>query len=212
MPIWETDGRQETKVHWQLYSNKLVGTPFMQTIFIIVPGYGNSDEQHWQTYFQRQLPNSCRIAPKSWDKPICEDWIEAIQKEVDCHKASKVMLISHSLGGIAIAHWVSKYPMAITGAFIVAPPNLEDPYKDLGLESFTPIPRQPFPFPSLLIGSTNDPWATPEKTNEFAQYWGSHLQFIGDAGHINSTSGFGHWKDGFARLQEFMLQLGIRPE
>jgi uncharacterized protein len=179
----------------------------MNTTYLIVPGYGNSNEGHWQTYFQQQLKNAHRIMQQSWDKPNCSDWVNNIHQSVMQHQPNEVVLISHSLGGIAIAHWVKAFNVKIKGAFIVAPPDLENPYMNLGLESFTPIPQNPFPFTSKVIGSTNDYWATVVRTKLFAKNWGSDALFIADAGHINTASGFGPWDAGLQLFREFTARL-----
>ena len=172
----------------------------MDTTYLILPGYGNSDENHWQTYFEKQLPNSFRIQQKSWGKPICDDWVNTIEENINKFNPASVVLVSHSLGGIAIAHWANRFSTKIKGAFIVAPPDLENSYLDLSLESFNPIPLHKFTFPSTVIGSTNDHWATVQRTKTFADHWGSELMYIGDAGHINTTSGYGPWEEGLELL------------
>ncbi len=115
-----------------------------------------------------------------------------------------VVLISHSMGGIAIAHWAVKFGTQIKAAMIVAPPDLDNPWQDLGLASFTPIPTQKLPFPSVIVGSNNDHWATQQRTKTFAQQWGSTLHFIGNAGHINAASGFGQWHAGLVILKNLI--------
>jgi len=173
----------------------------MNTTYLIVPGFGNSDENHWQTHFQKKLTNSSRIEQKSWDKPLCADWVVAINNSVNRFNAEPVVLVSHSLGGIAIAHWASRFRKKIKGAFIVAPPDIENPYLDLSLETFAPIPLLKFPFPSIVVGSTNDNWASEQRTQTFANNWGSKLVFIGAAGHINTNSGYGEWAEGLDLLK-----------
>lgn len=178
------------------------------TKYLFIPGYGNSDKDHWQTSFEKHLPNSLRIEQKSWDHPVCEDWVKAIQDTMQKYDADSIVLVSHSMGGIAIAHWAARYKTKIKGAFIVAPPDLENPYTDLGLNSFTPIPVIKFPFPSMVIASSNDNWATVQRTQTFANHWGSKLIIIGDAGHINSSAGYGEWKEGLKLLKEFAGEVG----
>ena len=51
------------------------------------------------------------------------------------------------------------------------------------------------------MASTNDHWATKERTSLFAQNWGSKLLFIGDAGHINTASGHTNWDEGLEILR-----------
>ena len=180
-----------------------------KTTYLFIPGYGNSDENHWQTYFEKQLTNAFRIDQKSWDQPLCEDWINEINNTVQQFDLETVILISHSLGGLAITHWASRFNTKVKGAFIVAPPDLENPYLDLSLESFTPIPKLKLPFPSIVIGSTNDPWVTPERIQTFSENWGSKLIMIGEAGHINTTSGYGNWDTGLSILKNFVDEISI---
>jgi uncharacterized protein len=174
-----------------------------ETNYLFIPGYGNSDKDHWQTHFENQLTNCHRIEQKSWENPLCEDWVNTINNTVIRYDADSIVLVSHSMGGIAIAHWASRFNTKIKGAFIVAPPDLENPYLDLNLESFTPIPTLKLPFPSIVIGSSNDNWATLKRTKTFADNWGSKLIVIGDAGHINTTSGYGKWENGLNLLKQF---------
>ena len=169
--------------------------------YFIVPGYGNSGPDHWQTYFENALPRCIRINQASWDRPIMEDWVTNINKSITATDPKTVILISHSMGGIAIAHWAFQYNIKIKGAMIVAPPDLENPFQDLTIENFTPIPTTKLPFPSVIVASTNDHWATRERTSLFAQNWGSKLLFIGDAGHINTASSHTNWDEGLEILR-----------
>lgn len=170
------------------------------TNYLIVPGYGNSGPEHWQTHFENTLPNCTRINQKSWDKPVMNDWVKNIDDAVRQFDPETVVLISHSMGGIAIAHWAEKYQLKIKGAMIVAPPDLENPYLDLEIKNFTPIPTSKLPFPAIIVASTNDHWASTERTIEFAENWGCKLYLIGDAGHINSDSGHSTWTEGLELL------------
>jgi hypothetical protein len=68
------------------------------------------------------------------------------------------------------------------------------------MESFAPIPREPLPFPSLLVASRNDPYARFETSSRIAAMWGSQLIDAGAIGHINSDSGIGEWTDGVRLL------------
>ena len=151
--------------------------------YITLPGYGNSDEKHWQTYFESKLPNSSRIQQESWEKPECSSWVNNIDEHVKNGDIKNSIVITHSMGGIALAHWAVKFHRKIKGALIVAPPDLENPYKDYKLESFTPIPLQRLPFPSILVCSSNDHWASVERSAFFAEAWGSKLVTLKNAGH-----------------------------
>lgn len=172
------------------------------TKFYTIPGYGNSDSEHWQTYFETRLENCQRIVQDNWTTPILGDWIERIDETLNNEKLSDVILITHSLGGITLAHWVKKYKKTIKGALIVAPPDVDYPYEDLGLETFTPIPQTAFTFASVLVCSSNDNWMSLERAKHFANAWGSKLIILKNAGHINDDSGYKNWDEGLGILQK----------
>jgi predicted alpha/beta hydrolase family esterase len=67
------------------------------TNYLIVPGLGNSDLEHWQTYFQNSALNFSRIEQSDWDIPNCEDCIQNIDATVTSYELSSVVLIGHSL-------------------------------------------------------------------------------------------------------------------
>jgi hypothetical protein len=64
------------------------------------------------------------------------------------------------------------------------------------------MPLDRLPFPSIVVASTDDPYVTLERAQQFADGWGSRLVTVADAGHINGQSGLGDWPAGFALLQE----------
>ena len=81
---------------------------------------------------------------------------------------------------------------------------------DLGakaVRAFAPMPRDPLPFPSLLIASRTDPYCTYDRADDFAHSWGSLTVDAGESGHINVASGHGPWPEGLMRLAGFMKGL-----
>ncbi len=175
----------------------------MSTHYLIVPGYGNSGENHWQTHFEHQLPGAKRVEQKNWEQPICADWVDAIDTAVRACPSNDVVLIGHSLGCIAIAHWAQQHAVVIRGALLVAPADLENPHEELPIQGFIPIPLLSLPFPSIVVASNNDPWASLERSRFFSEKWGSRLIFLENAGHINADAGFGEWKEGLQLLSRF---------
>ena len=79
-----------------------------------------------------------------------------------------------------------EYLIANKGTVLICHHQLKD-YK---LESFTPIPLQRLPFPSILVCSSNDHWASVEISAFFAKAWGSKLVTLKNAGHINPDTGY----------------------
>ena len=64
------------------------------------------------------------------------------------------------------------------------------------------MPLARLPFPSKVVFSQNDEWATPARARQFAEAWGSELIDLGNAGHINAASGYSAWPAGLALLAE----------
>lgn len=172
------------------------------TNYLIVPGLGNSGPEHWQTFFENSGENFTRILQQDWEAPDCEDWISTIDRAVSEFNPSSVVLIGHSMGCTAIAHWVKKYQKKIKGALLVAPSDLEASVYKFPATGFTPIPQEKFNFKTIVVASENDEWVSWERAKFFATNWGSEFINLGKAGHINVASGFGDWKDGLDILKK----------
>jgi predicted alpha/beta hydrolase family esterase len=175
---------------------------------LIVPGFENSGPDHWQTRWERQLSTARRIEQASWDAPKREHWIERILTEVT-RAVRPVILVSHSLGTLAVAHAARRLPPgAVRGGFLVALPDTEDPFRvPSAILDFAPIPRDPLPFPSVLIASRTDPFCAYETAEDIAYAWGSAIVDAGDAGHLNTASGHGPWPEGLMRFAGFLKRL-----
>jgi predicted alpha/beta hydrolase family esterase len=96
----------------------------------------------------------------------------------------------------------------VRGALLVAFPDIEAG-ADLpeSVRAFAPVPRDPLPFPSLLVASRTDPHCRYERAEDYAYAWGSALVDAGEAGHINVASGHGPWPEGLMRLAGFLAPL-----
>ena len=175
------------------------------TTYLILPGLGNSGPDHWQSHLERKGEHFIRVHQMDWESPKCDDWLEAFDLEINKHDHGDVVLIGHSLACVAIAHWANKYGKMIKGAFLVAPSDIEKPAYAFNAIGFDPIPLKKIPFPTIVVASTNDPWVSLGRAKYFAENWGSQFVNIGDAGHINTDSGFGPWDEGFAMLERFEI-------
>ena len=120
-----------------------------------------------------------------------------------------VILIGHSLGCVTIAHWATQASPAllerVRGALLVAPADVERAECPQPLRNFAPLPRQPLPFPSLLVASDNDPAASASSALQLAADWYAEATLLSGVGHINVKSGHRRWEQGFAwlyRLQQ----------
>lgn len=175
----------------------------MKCDVLILPGLWNSGPRHWQSLWHERNPHWRRAAHRDWTNPHCDEWVAELDAAIaDCQGAP--ILVAHSLGCMLVAHWaLSGSPLKVAGAFLVAPSDVEAPTYPAELNCWAPIPLQPLPFPSLVVGSANDPFSSVERTGAFAGAWGSRLVEIGDAGHLNTDSGHGEWPEGLRLLEQF---------
>lgn len=175
------------------------------TTYIIIPGLGNSGEDHWQTFFEKSGDNFYRINQRDWHTPQCEIWVDQVEHELSNFSLQDVVLVSHSLGCLTVAHWADKYKHQVKGALLVAPADIDSLIGDstLPMKGFSPIPLQPLNFPTILVGSENDPWCTLQRAQIFATHWGSRFINAGKAGHINGLSGYGEWFLGLDLIRTF---------
>lgn len=174
---------------------------------LIVPGYQNSGPDHWQSRWEQKLSTARRVEQAEWNKPVREEWVNRIVEEVE--KAEKpVVLVAHSLGVPTLIHAIPHFTKKVSGAFLVAPPDVTNPaIRPKHLMTFGPYPRNPLPFPAITIASRNDPYGTYEHAGDIANAWGSLLVDAGESGHINTDSGHGPWPEGTMVFAQFLGQL-----
>jgi predicted alpha/beta hydrolase family esterase len=171
------------------------------TPVLILPGYDNSGPGHWQSLWERAHPEYVRVQQRSWTAPVCDEWVAALDAALVAAPAPPV-LVAHSLGCLTVAHHALRHRRPVKGALLVAPPNADDPTFPPIVKGFRPIPRQPLPFPSILVASDDDWHMNPEDARTLAGAWGSRFVLLARAGHINTDAGFGPWPDGERLLAE----------
>lgn len=176
-------------------------------IAIILPGIGGSGPDHWQTAWESKYPGLTRFRPSSWDFPDLDDWLEALDVAV-AEAEVPPFLIAHSLACLLIAHWAHRSPRTIKGAFLVSVPDTESPAFPVEARSFDNVPARRFPFPTLVIASSNDPFATLDHSRSRARQWGAGYVVVGEHGHINGPSGLGDWRQGASHFEAFKTGAG----
>lgn len=175
----------------------------MTTRILILPGLFNSGAEHWQSQWERQFSGLHRVEQDDWETPVCADWVERLNHEISATK-DDVVLVAHSLACTLIARWAEQYPDAknVRGALMVAPSDTESDSYPEGTSGFWPMPLNRLPFPSIVVASTDDPYVTSARAEQFSNAWGSELIWIQLAGHISAQSGFGPWPEGMQLLLE----------
>jgi predicted alpha/beta hydrolase family esterase len=167
--------------------------------FLTVPGLGGSGPSHWQTLWERSRPGTVRADLGMWHTPHRNSWVTRLDLAIRQAEAP-VILVAHSLGCLAVAWWAQLSPQPygwpVAGALLVAPADVDRTGVQEELRGFAPSPQTPLPFPSIVVGSGDDPWITLDRAHSLAASWGSHFIDIGEQGHINAASGLGQWPEG----------------
>lgn len=170
------------------------------TNYFIIPGYQGSGADHWQTWIETTQPNFHRIQQRDWEHPDISEWADNIDKAIAGYDPESVVLVAHSLGCLTVAEWVKRYNRPVKAALLVAPPDVDVIREKADNILIKETPTQRIPFRTTLVASTNDPWISIERAEYYAQNWGSEFINIGEAGHINSLSGYGEWQQGLEIL------------
>lgn len=175
----------------------------MSTQVLVLPGIGNSGPEHWQSIWESENSSFRRVLQSDWDNPIRSVWEEKLEHTVSL-SGSNTILVAHSLACLLVAHWAGNTRQRIKAALLVAVPDPAWPIFPAEASSFAAVPRQPLPFQSIVVNSTNDPFGSLAHAQKCAAAWNSRLVTIGDAGHINAASGLGRWDEGRELLRELM--------
>jgi hypothetical protein len=168
--------------------------------FLILPGIGDSGPGHWQTTWEKTLPDAVRVSARDWDRPVCSEWIAALEWAV-AKVGSDAILVAHSLGCLQVVHWANQTALTVRGALLVAPPDPDAATFPGDALGFRLLPKVRLPFASTLIASANDPFASLDFSRRCAEAWGSELVALGPRGHINAESALGDWPEGRLHLE-----------
>lgn len=174
---------------------------------LFIPGRDDDAGDHWQSRWQAKLSSARKIPRPERAQPTENDWVGEIAAAVQ--KAEKpVVLVAHSLGVAAAIQALPLCAGKIAGAFLVSPPDLEAKSAIARqARKYGDYPRDPLPFPSLLIASDNDPHGSLDHAGDLANAWGSLLVEAGSSGHIDATSGHGPWPEGTMVFSQFLSRL-----
>ncbi|QQX87613.1 alpha/beta hydrolase [Cupriavidus necator] len=179
---------------------------------VIVPGLRDHMQDHWQTLLAERLRKQKRavhIVPQiDQDKALCSARIANLECVVSGIKGP-IILVAHSMGCLITVHWAQSTGREVRGALLAAPADLDTPLpagysnpQTLATNGWTPLPRARLPFPSIVVGSRNDPIGGFEQVRKLAKAWGSRFVDGGEIGHLSPADGYGNWPKAEDLLQE----------
>ncbi len=183
-----------------------------ETDILIIPGYEGAGPVHWQTRMAGKLSTARIVDQPDWLHSSLGVAVDQIVRAVG-QAQRPVVFVAHSLGNILVAQTVPALAGAglidrVKGAYLVAVPTARALSVLAAVDpAFADIPRDPLPFPSVLVASSNDPYASLEDAADISAAWGSKLIEAGEQGHINTASGHGPWPEGMMSFAGFLSRL-----
>jgi predicted alpha/beta hydrolase family esterase len=177
--------------------------------FLLLPGWQDSGPTHWQSQWQ-QSGGFHRVQQDDWWWPRRGDWMTRLEDELLTDPRPTV-LVAHSLGCHLAAAWAghSQHTARVIAALLVAPPDLLRGGTPPQLHNWLPIANRLLPFASTAVLSADDPFCSLARGRQIAQGWGSEVECLSAAGHINGDSGLGDWPAGMALLQALVQRAGL---
>ncbi len=178
------------------------------TTHVFLAGIDNSGPGHWQSLWRDRLADSVWVEHSSWDAPDRDTWVREFGDALRAIEGPKV-IIAHSLGCTLLAEWAAEHQDAsVTGAFLVAPPDVQGPGFPAAAVGFAPARPVRLPFPAVVVASEDDPYGSLEHATARAEQFGAALVNVGRKGHINAGSALGDWPEGWSL---FSATLDRRP-
>lgn len=195
---------------------------------LFLPGLGNSDEEHWQRRWIKNLPSARVVEQDAWDAPTLKAWQMRLYEAARAARRP-IVLVAHSLGCYLALHSIHllevllketadgpptptdapPVPTHIAGALLVAPPSRAALATLHGVDpAFGAQFQDPLSCPAVLIASVNDPYAAYADSAALAETTGAELINAGESGHINVASGHGPWPDGLLQLGRLLKRIG----
>jgi predicted alpha/beta hydrolase family esterase len=177
---------------------------------LILPGLNGSAEGHWQRHWARDRAFATIVRQASWSRPVLQHWLTALESELE--RVGEAWLVTHSLGCLLAANLAIR-PAArhLKGALLVAPCDLDRTERlHPGAIDFGAMPTKALPFPSIVVGSRDDPYMDFAELRQYAARWNSELHDLGYAGHVNMASGFGRWEQGYRLFSAFTKRVEDR--
>jgi len=173
---------------------------------LLLPGWGNSGPSHWQTHWERAMPEFVRVCQDEWTQPEASDWVGCLDAALRS-STDPAVLVAHSLGCALVARWALTHSGPVAAALLVAPVDVDAPSRPPGPRGFAPLPLMRLPFRSVLVASDNDPYLTVPRGRQFAGAWGSDYVLLGSRGHIGDAANLGMWEEGLALLAPLRMRI-----
>jgi predicted alpha/beta hydrolase family esterase len=166
---------------------------------LILHGLNGSDFPHWQAHLAGELIEEDHVVlfPELENKetPKLQQWLDELHEII--LDFSPDVVVCHSLATILWFHYLARHSdvTQLKKLLLVAPPSLTTSLQDAS--DFFPVllPRLiNSSKESLLVLSTNDPYLPLDEAKKLEETIDIPVYWVENAGHINTSAGFGEWE------------------
>jgi predicted alpha/beta hydrolase family esterase len=169
--------------------------------FLILHGLEGNGPKHWQTWLagrlrERGLDVAYPELPEA-DRPRLDRWLVALDVELARLPGAETTVLCHSLGSLLWLHHAARRPaQGVARALLVSPPQPDE--DDPQSAGFRPVPLDRdgvavAACETRLVCSTDDPWCPPETSRRMGEATGVPIDWLENAGHVNTDAGYGPW-------------------
>jgi hypothetical protein len=173
---------------------------------LTLPGIYDSGPDHWQTRWEARHARVTRVQQRDWDRPICTDWVEALDGAVASLDEPPI-LVAHSLGCLLAAYWAAQRARPVYAMLLVAVPDPDGPNFPRDATGFAPPPSTLGGRRVTIVSSADDPYSSAPFLADRVRLWNARHVAIGACGHINGESGLGDWPQGWAIVDAWRSEL-----
>lgn len=175
---------------------------------LLLPSWQNSAPAPWLNFWQA-VHGYRLVAQHDWIRPLRGDWMMQLEDAVLQSKPAPtpaVVLVANGLGCLLVAAWAahSRHIHRVKAALLVAPLDAERAALRARLASWSPIPWQPLPFPSRLLGSHDDPECSFTRAQAMAGAWGAEFLDCAAPERLDAGAGAHAWPQGHAQLVQWL--------
>jgi predicted alpha/beta hydrolase family esterase len=160
---------------------------------LLFPGLETPD---WMQHWTALNPDFTLLYPlDEVQEDSREEWVEFLDDCIrECPKPP--IVVAHSLAVSTLVWWAREFGLPLKAALLVGALDHDSPTAPQGITGFVPLPLEQLNFPSVLVGSRNDPFCAFERAGQFAAAWGSQFIDGGYCGHWRQEDNIADWSSG----------------
>ncbi len=182
----------------------------------MIHGLEGTPNGGWRPWLMSELQKidiyACSLSMPHEDNPVCDEWVDEINRVVKRNKDDEIYLVGHSLGVPTILHFLEQLPsdIKIAGAVLVSGPS-----QKITIEKIAHFIDTPFDFETItsrcakfaVIHGDDDPVVPLSHAGYLSEKLKCDLVIIHEGKHLNGSAGFTQLPECLHELQTMFIPL-----